>query len=98
VLSAAGARFTQAVAGKRGNYAELSVERMDRIADADAIAVYAENDGSLQSFQRANPLNDADVQAAPRGTRRARVRLRASVSAELRRGARRARRSFRVRS
>lgn len=41
VLRSAGARFSKAAAGKTGNYRELSFEQLDAIADADAIAVYA---------------------------------------------------------
>lgn len=45
VLRSAGLRFSKAGAGKTGNYEELSFEKLDLIADADAIAVYADRLG-----------------------------------------------------
>jgi iron complex transport system substrate-binding protein len=45
VLRSAGLRFSKAGAGKTGNYKELSFEKLDLIADADAIAVYADRLG-----------------------------------------------------
>lgn len=45
VLAAAGVQFSSIAAGKTGNYQELSIEQLDLLADADAIAVY-DNPGS----------------------------------------------------
>lgn len=62
VLADAGARYIAAAAGKTGSLTRFSLEKLDLLADADAIIVPADQDGQLSDGVRA-------LQAEPGFTR-----------------------------